>query len=152
MKKSLRMEKMVLSVILPIVVSLITYGVTKFFDNRSKEAEEIRVITSKKDEEVREVKRKRYEEYITTIESILARKKGLTQEEYLKELNLVYAKMFITAPDAVVKIIKQVTNDPYFDANSRKKIYIEIRKDMIGETNVVEDDLCYFGNIEDKNK
>lgn len=144
------MEKMLLSVILPIVVSLITYGVTKYFDNRSKEAEEIRVIASKKDEEVREVKRKRYEEYITTIESILARKKDLTQEEYLKELNLVYAKMFITAPDGVVKIIKQVTNDPYFDANSRKKIYLEIRKDMIGETNVVEDDLCYFGKIEDK--
>jgi len=120
---------------------IIAYFITKKIDmNLSSK--------SKKDEEIREVKRKRYEEYIIAIESILSRKGDIPEEEYLRELNLVYAKMFISAPDEVVKIIKQVTNEPYFDANSRKKIYLEIRKDMIGNTNVEEDELCYFAKPE----
>lgn len=100
---------------------------------------------SKKDEEIREIKRKRYEEFIEAIESILSRKGDIPEEEYLKEWNLVYAKMFITVPDNILKKIKEETNNKIFDANSRKSIYLEIRKDMIGDDKIEADDLCYFG-------
>ena len=104
---------------------------------------------SKKDEEIREIKRKRYEEFIEAIESILSRKGGLSEDEYFREWNLVYAKAYITIPDSILKSIKKETGG-FFDANSRKSIYLEIRKDMIGKTNLQEDDLCYFAKAEDK--
>jgi len=99
---------------------------------------------AKKDEEIREIKRKRYEEFIEAIESILSRKGDIPEEQYFKEWNLVYAKAYITVPDEVLRKIKKETGG-FFDANSRKSIYLEIRKDMIGETDLAEDDLCYFG-------
>ncbi|MEG2100504.1 MAG: hypothetical protein RRY99_03240 [Flavobacterium sp.] len=137
------MEKIIWSIIVPIVLSLITILVSKYFENKSKKEEEIRAIASKKDEEIREIKRKRYEEFIGSIESILSIRNDVSNEEYFKELNLVYAKASITFPDVVMRKIKEKTNG-YFDANSKKGIYLEIRKDMIGETDLTEEEFCHF--------
>ena len=71
----------------------------------------------------------------------------MSEDEYFREWNLVYAKAYITIPDSILKKIKEET-DGFFDANSRKSIYLEIRKDMIGKTNLDENDLCYFAKVE----
>ena len=112
------------------------YYITKLIDNKFN-------IKAKKEEEIREIKRKRYEEFIEIIEKILARKEGISAKQFLDELNLVYSRMFISVPDPIVKIIKKEINE-MFDAHKRKKIYLAIRKDLLGRTGIQEDDLCYF--------
>ena len=94
-------------------------------------------------EEMREIRRKRYEEFISSIESIMSRKDNLSNKELLDSLNTIHAKMYIAVPDSVIKIIKRdLTGN--FDAKSRRAIYLEIRRDLLGHTSVTEDDLCYF--------
>lgn len=121
---------------------ILSYCVTRFIDKWIK-------VATKKEEEIREIKRKMYEEFIEVIEAILARKDSVSTKEFLDSLNVVSAKMFITVPDKIVKVIKKKIKKK-FDANSRKEIYLEIRKDMIGRTSVEEDDLCYFSESKGK--
>ncbi len=124
------------NIAITIIVTIVTFLVVKLIETKL-------LIHKKRKEEIREIRRKKYEEFIETIEKILARKDNIPTKQFLDELNLIYAKMYISAPDEVIRTIKRQINDK-FDAGKRKKIYLEIRKDLLGRTNVREDELCYF--------
>ena len=64
-------------------------------------------------------------------------------------MNLVYSKMYLSVPDSVLRVINEDMNNN-FDMHKRKRIYHEIRKDLLGETSIGVDDLKYFseGNQE----
>lgn len=124
-----------------LVLASLVIGLVSFY--LGKKIESIVNIKNKKEEEIREIKRKRYEEFIEVIESILSRNMYIKTEELLKDLNKVYSKMYISVPKEVVRAIKKNIKDK-FDANSRKEIYLEIRKDLLGVSDLELDDLCYF--------
>ncbi|SRR6266508_3402066 len=115
---------------------VISHYVVKFFDTQLERE-------SKTDEEIREIKRKRYEEFVEYIEKLLSRGSDESNKTYFSELNLIYSKMAISVPDEVVKIMTKEF-DGYFDAKNRNRIYLAIRKDLLGKSNLDESDLKYW--------
>lgn len=58
--------------------------------------------------------------------------------------------MFISAPDEIVKLINSNFSGKFL-ASNRKEIYYEMRKKLLGKTNLSKDDLLWWsetGNYE----
>jgi hypothetical protein len=123
-------------ILLSVLGGLISYLLMKFIDYKI-------VRRSRADEEIMEIKRKRYDEFIESIEAILAREDNKQAKEYLKALNLIYSKMAISVPDNIVKLMTKEF-DGFFNSVNRNRIYIEIRKDLLGATSLTDKDLKYW--------
>jgi len=139
-------KEIFLNVILPASIGVLAYIVTKRIDENSKVKEEIR-----------EIQRKRYEEFIDEMESALQKslesvrdssKQKENQKIIHSVLNKLTGKMFISAPDEVIKSI----NDSFhgtFNAEKRRPIYYEMRKKLLGKTNLTKEDLLWWSETGD---
>ena len=127
--------------ILPAFVGIITYLITKKIDLHNKEKEEIR-----------EIQRKRYEEFIDEMEDALeiglpsvknSSKQIKVQRLIHQKLNKLTGKMFISAPDEIVKLINESFNGQFL-AEKRRPIYYEMRKKLLGKTSLKKEDLLWW--------
>jgi len=114
----------------------ISHAIFKAIDTRFER-------NSKISEEVREIKRKRYEEFVEYIEKLLSRAHEEPEKEHFDNLNLIYSRMAISVPDDIVKKMTKEF-DGYFDARNRNRVYLAIRKDLLGKTDLEEGDLKYW--------
>lgn len=133
-------------IILPALIGVLAYIVTKQIDENSKVKEEIR-----------EIQRKRYEEFIDEMESALQKGLESTRDPSKIEdnrkiihsiLNKLTAKMFISAPDEVIKSINGSFSGT-FNAEKRRPIYYEMRKKLLGQTNLTKEDLLWWSDTGD---
>jgi len=130
------------------VIGIFAYLLTKKIDENSKVKEE-----------VRDIQRKRYEEFIDEMEDTLQigleavrdpLKKEVVHKSIHQKLNKLTGKMFISAPDEIVKKINENFGGQ-FNALKRRPIYYEMRKKILGKTKLKEDDLLWWsktGNYE----
>ncbi len=131
-----------LIILLSMMGGAISYFITKYIDMKLEKS-------SKISEEIREIKRKRYEEFIEYIEKLLSRPREAPEKEYFDALNLIYSKMAISVPDDIVKKMTKEF-DGYFDAKNRNRVYLSIRKDLLGKTGLQESDLKYWSQGKNK--
>lgn len=124
------------SIVIPSIVAVVVSIITIFIKDKLTEKSKIQ-------EEIRDIRRNKYEEFIEIIEKILSREKGANTKKYFDELNLAYAKIFISAPDDVVRTIIRDVKDEFI-ADKRGPTYLAIRKDLVGKTEIKADDLKYF--------
>jgi len=132
-----------LNTILPALIGVIAYLITKKIDEHSKV-----------NEEVREIQRKRYEEFIDEMEDALqiglesvrdpSRKKEV-QKLIQQKLNKLTGKMFISAPDEIIKLIN-INFQGDFLAKKRREIYYEMRKKLLGKTDLTKDNLLWWSD------
>ena len=113
----------------------------------------------KLEEERREIQRKHYEEFVYEMESILniglwsirsPESKDENEKIIHQKLNQLTWKMFISAPDNVITAINKSFQGE-FNASKRKNIYLTLRKNLLWNTKIKEEDLLWWsktGNYE----
>ena len=121
--------------------SIITYFATKYIDKDIKLKEELR-----------EIQRKKYEEFVVEMEDALEvwlrsirnpNLKSEIQDEVHTRLNKLTWKMYISASDNVIKAINNNFSWE-FNAEKRREVYFQIRKQLIWETNLWKKDLLWW--------
>jgi hypothetical protein len=131
----------ILPAIFSAIIGIIAYLLTKKIDENSKVKEE-----------VRDIQRKRYEEFIDEMEDTLQigleavrdpLKKEVVQKLIHQKLNKLTGKMFISAPDEIIKKIN-INFLGQFNAQKRQAIYYEMRKEILGKTKLNESDLLWW--------
>ena len=66
-----------------------------------------------------------------------------TQRLIHQKLNKLTGKMFISAPDEIVKLINENFNGSFL-AEKRRPIYYEMRKKLLGKTSLKKEDLLWW--------
>lgn len=103
-------------------------------------------------EEVREIQRKRFEEFIEEMEEALQlgliyikspEKKNEVEALIHAKLNKLTWKMFISAPDEVIRKINESFSWE-FTAIKRRDIYFELRKNLLWKTSLNKEDLLWW--------
>lgn len=105
-------------------------------------------------EQLINLKGERYEEILTEFDRILYEGqmsmeagKTLTSEESTEafiKLNQLASKMYISVPDNVVFLMKNMIDKGTISPNDRNELYYEIRKEFYPDTKVTPDDLMWL--------
>ena len=105
--------------------------------------------TSKASDEMRQTKLRRYEELVEYLEKLLSRGSEADDKAFIRDLNVIYAKMVFFVPGEIVRLMTKEF-DGYFDAKNRTRLYLAIRKDVFGKTDLTEGDLRYWSLRQDR--